>query len=107
MNTAWFGNLSRGIAFAAGFVSRGSTGSGTLDEGFGAIVLGALLGAFIGLIAGMITNHFVKFCCFLCGKHLGGHALTVCITILGASVFAWLAACSGSDDGVASGTVEE
>ena len=90
--------LGRTALFAAGFVSHGHTGSGTLTEGFGGIMMGALVGAFVGLVAGLIASHMVRYCYFLMGRHLNGSWITVCVALLSAALFAWMAATSGQEE---------
>ena len=84
--------LQRFTLFASGLVSRGSMGSGNVDEGFGAIVLATLLGAFCGLLCGLVLSHLVQYCYFLMGRQVSGHPWTIASVILGAALFAWWAA---------------
>jgi hypothetical protein len=92
------GSLAKGIAFAAGMVSNGHLGSADLEEGLGLILLGLLLGAFCGLLFGLMATHVLRYVAFLMGKHTVGHAVTICCALLGAVLFAFLAATSDGQD---------
>jgi hypothetical protein len=78
---------------ASGVVSEGQgmTGAG-LESGFGAILLGSLIGAFFGLIVGFIVSHLLRFLSMTFNRNLGGFSWVIVFSILGAIVFAMMAA---------------
>ena len=90
--------LQRHPLFASGFVSKGSLGGGGMDEGFGEIILAALLGAFCGLLFGLMLSHLVQYFSFLMGRQVSGHTCAIASTLLGAALFAcWAAFGDGAE----------
>ncbi len=70
-----------------------------MDEGFALILMGTLLGAFAGLVVGLMCSHLARYFSFLAGRHVsGGYAWTICSVVLGALLFAWLAAAGGESE---------
>jgi hypothetical protein len=93
--------LQRHALFASGLISKGTLGSGGLDEGFGGIILAGLLGAFCGLLFGLMLAHLVQYFSFLLGRQVNGHAFTIASTLLGAVAFAcWTAWSDGAESGI-------
>ncbi len=82
----------RFILLASGLVSKGTLGGGSLDDGFGSILLGTLLGAFCGLLFGLMLTHLVRYFYFLMGRHVTGNACTLISVVVGAALFALWAA---------------
>lgn len=73
-------------------VSKGSLGGGGMDEGFGQVILAALLGAFCGLLLGLMMSHLAQYFSFLMGRQVSGHLWTIASAVLGAVGFACWAA---------------
>jgi hypothetical protein len=76
---------------ATGMVSNSSAGSGTIDGGVGAIVLGSLMGALVGMIGGFILSNLLRFFAMTFNRPLGGYSWVIVGTCLGAIVFAIMA----------------
>ena len=56
------------------------------------IILGVILGAFCGAVVGMILARLIRFIAYLAGKSFEGHRLVFICALIGAGLFAWLAA---------------
>jgi len=64
--------------------------TGQAPEGFGAIVLYALLGAFSGIIAGFVAGQLLRYVAFLMGRSASLHVFALGGALLGAILFvAW------------------
>ncbi len=90
--------LRRGTLLGAGFVSNRTVGGAGLDEGFGLILMSTLLGAFVGLVVGLMCSHVARYLSFLAGRPISGTGWTICSVVLGALLFAWLAAVGGESE---------
>jgi NhaP-type Na+/H+ or K+/H+ antiporter len=56
------------------------------------IILGVILGAFCGAVVGMLLARLIRFIAYLGGRNFEGHRLVFACALIGAGVFAWLAA---------------
>ena len=86
----WFGKV-------AGFVQTGPAPAG-IEDTFGTMIVITLLGAFCGIIFGLITTHLLRYLSFLMGRHLGGYQWVIVSALLGAILFAGLAAIRDESD---------
>lgn len=76
---------------ATGMVSNSSAGSGTIDGGVGAIVLGSIIGALVGMIGGFILSNLLRFFAMIFNRPIGGFSWVIVGTIVGALVFGIMA----------------
>ena len=76
---------------ATGMVSNNSAGSGTIDGGVSAIVLGSIIGALVGMIGGFILSNLLRFFAMTFNRPLGGYSWVIVGTFVGAIVFAIMA----------------
>lgn len=74
------------FAKSAGVYSA-NPGSGALPEGFGSIILFALLGGFCGIIAGFLLAQILRYISFLVGRNLGGYGWVLVGAVVGAFSF--------------------
>ena len=56
------------------------------------IILGVIFGAFCGAIVGMILARLIRFIAYMAGGDFEGNRLVFVCTLIGAGLFAWLAA---------------
>ena len=76
---------------ATGMVSNTSAGSGSIDGGIGAIVLGSIVGALVGMIGGFILSNLLRFFAMTFNRPLGGYSWVIVGTFVGAIVFGIMA----------------
>lgn len=72
-------------------------GSGMLDEGIGLIIVSSIVGAFCGLLVGFIMAHLCRFLSVMMGRNLGGYGWVLLGALIGAVVFATIAATNDKD----------
>src|SRR5262245_39500754 len=82
---------------SSGMVSNAPTGSGMLDEGIGLIIVSSIVGAFCGLLFEFIMAHLCRFFSVMMGRNLGGYSWVFYGALIGAMVFATIAATNDRD----------
>ena len=76
---------------ATGMMSNTSAGSGTIDSGVGAVVLGSIIGALVGMIGGFIVSNLLRLFAMTFNRPLGSYSWVIVGTFVGALTFAFMA----------------
>jgi len=71
-------------------VYSSAPGSGQAPEGFGAVLLYAILGAFCGLLAGLMTGQIARYIAFLLGRSTPLHLFAIGGALAGATLVVFL-----------------
>ena len=68
-----------------------NTPGATLDSPIVELVVAVLLGTLAGLLVGFIVSGILRYCSMVMGRHIGGAAWTLYMSLLGGLIFGLIA----------------